>query len=198
MAKKEDTTYDKIERSLYRDIEDTNNSLTEREQAIRKRMMLCVSMKMESPLIEDTKIVEFLMHGCGGAAERVSQSQAYRDVGMLNRLVGNISLAAKNWYRYQIVEGAKAAYNLAMDRGDAKGAAAALDKIGKYTQCDKDDNKFDFSKMIPPSFEPSDEITLLDGIEPIDDLENRRKELRALAGGIKIDAEDTTFTEIKE
>ena len=46
---------------------------------------------------------------------------------------------------------------------------------------------------IPPSFEPSDDITILEGLEPIDNLEERRKELRELARsmakGKAVDAE---------
>lgn len=179
MATKE-TTYDRIERALYKDPDDSTY-LTAREQEIKKRMMLCVAKKMDSPLIEDADIVSYLMHGCGGNATPVSQSQAYRDVAMMNRLVGNIQLAAKSWYRYMIVEGAKKAYQLAIDNGDAKGAAANLDKIGKYTMADKEDNRFDYDKMIPPSFEPSDDATLIEGIEPIENLEERRRELRRLA-----------------
>ncbi|OCR37300.1 hypothetical protein AC141_24430 [Bacteroides fragilis] len=99
---------------------------------------------------------------------------------MINRLVGNIQLAAKSWYRYMIVEGGKKAFQLAIDNGDAKGAAAALDKIGKYTRSDKDDDAFDFGQLIPPSFEPSDDVTTLEGIEVIDNLEQRRQELRSL------------------
>jgi hypothetical protein len=123
---------------------------------------------MEEPLIPDTELVNFLLHGCGGNTEPVSQSQAYRDIGMINRLVGNIQLAAKAWYRYMIVEGGKKAFNMAMDKEDAKGAAAALDKIGKYTRSDKEDEKFDYSQLVPPSFEPSDDVTLLEGLEPIE------------------------------
>lgn len=178
---KKDTTYERIERALYKDREEIEQMLSPREQEIRERMMLCVAKKMDSPLVEDSELVTFLMHGCGGNATPVSQSQAYRDIGMINRLVGNIQLAAKNWYRYMIVEGAKKGYQLAIDSGDAKGAAANLDKIGKYTMADKEDNRLDFERMIPPSFEPSDDITLLEGIEPIADLEERRKELRELA-----------------
>lgn len=178
---KKDTTYDRIEHALYKDKGDDSLILTPREQEIKQRMMLCVSKKMSQPLIEDSELVNFLMHGCGGNAEPVSQSQAYRDIGMINRLVGNIQLAAKSWYRYMIVEGAKKGYQLAIDNNDAKGAAANLDKIGKYTMADKEDNRFDYDKMIPPSFEPSDDITLLEGIEPINNLELRRQELRQLA-----------------
>lgn len=109
---KKDTTYERIERALYKDRDEAEQMLTVREQEIRERMILCVAKKMDSPLVEDSELVNFLMHGCGGNATPVSQSQAYRDISMINRLVGNIQLAAKNWYRYMIVEGAKKAISL--------------------------------------------------------------------------------------
>jgi hypothetical protein len=45
---------------------------------------------------------------------------------------------------------------------------------------DKPDNDFDWDQMLPPILEPSNDVTLLEGIEPIDNLEERRKELRTL------------------
>lgn len=177
---KKDPTYERIERALYKDRDGSETSLSEREMEIKARMMLCVSKKMETPLIEDTEIVNFLMHGCGGQAEPISKSQAYRDIGMINRLVGNIQLAAKSWYRYMIVEGGKKAFQLAIDNNDAKGAAAALDKIGKYTRADKEDDSFDYSQLIPPSFEPSDDVTILEGIEPVENLEQYRSDFRSM------------------
>lgn len=181
---KKDSTYERIERALFKDKDESTTLLSGREMEIKKRMMLCVSKKMEEPLIEDTEIVNFLMNGCGGNAEPVSKSQAYRDIGMINRLVGNIQLAAKAWYRYMIVEGGKKAFKIAIDKEDAKGAAAALDKIGKYTRSDKQDDKFDYSQLIPPSFEPSDDVTLLEGLEEIENLEEKRVELRSMFKGI--------------
>lgn len=181
---KKDPTYQRIERALFKDKDEATTILSAREMEIKNRMMLCVSKKMEDPLIEDTELVNFLMHGCGGNAEPVSKSQAYRDIGMINRLVGNIQLAAKAWYRYMIVEGGKKAFRMAIDKEDAKGAAAALDKIGKYTRSDKEDDKFDYSQLIPPSFEPSDDVTLLEGLEQIENLEEKRVELRSLFKGI--------------
>lgn len=193
---KRDTTYDKLERLLFKDADETSVILTESEQNIRLRMMLCVSKKMDTPLIEDIEIVQFLMNGCGGSTPKVSQSQAYRDVAMMNRLVGNITLSAKSWYRYMIVEGAKKAYNMAVAAGDAKGAAACLDKIGKYTMADKDDNRYDYSQMTPPSFEPSDDVTL-SGFAAVENLEARRAELRALTAGdyLRKGAEDAQIDE---
>ena len=181
---KKDPTYERIERALFKDKDEATTLLSPREMEIKKRMMLCVSKKMEEPLIPDTELVNFLLHGCGGNTEPVSQSQAYRDIGMINRLVGNIQLAAKAWYRYMIVEGGKKAFNMAMDKEDAKGAAAALDKIGKYTRSDKEDEKFDYSQLVPPSFEPSDDVTLLEGPEPIENLEEERIRMRSMFKGM--------------
>lgn len=181
---KKDPTYERIERALFKDKDEATTFLSPREMEIKKRMMLCVSKKMEEPLIPDTELVNFLLHGCGGNTEPVSQSQAYRDIGMINRLVGNIQLAAKAWYRYMIVEGGKKAFNMAMDKEDAKGAAAALDKIGKYTRSDKEDEKFDYSQLVPPSFEPSDDVTLLEGLEPIENLEEERIRMRSMFKGM--------------
>ena len=180
---KKDPTYERIERALFKDKDESTTLLSPREMEIKKRMMLCVSKKMEEPLIPDTELVNFLLHGCGGNTEPVSQSQAYRDIGMINRLVGNIQLAAKAWYRYMIVEGGKKAFNMAMDKEDAKGAAA-LDKIGKYTRSDKEDEKFDYSQLVPPSFEPSDDVTLLEGLEPIENLEEERIRMRSMFKGM--------------
>lgn len=176
-----ETTYDRIERALFKCRDESVQVLSLKEQAIKERMMLVVSKRMDDPFVEEKDLVDFLMHGCGGLTEPVSQSQAYRDVSMANRLVGNIQLSAKSWYRHMIVEGAKAAYKMAMEKGDAKGAASALDKLGKYTRSDKEDDALDFSQMVPPSFEPSDDVTLLEGVERIDNLEERRRELRKLA-----------------
>ena len=54
-----------------------------------------------------------------------------------------------------IIEGAKKAFDIAKTNEDAKGMAAALDKIGKYTMADKPDNDFDWQQMIPLDIEPS-------------------------------------------
>ena len=181
MKDNRESTYERIERALFKSREEGFQMLTAKEMAIKERMMLVVAKRLENPLTEDKELVNFLIGGCGGVVDKVSQSQAYRDVAMANRLVGNIQLSAKSWYRYMIVEGAKAAYNLAIEKGDAKGAASALDKLGKYTRSDKEDDALDFSQMLPPSFEPSDDVTLLEGVERIDNLEERRRELRKLA-----------------
>lgn len=175
-----DDGFKKIESVLYLPDSEASQLLSPAENERRKRWMFCISQKMEDPLIPDKKLVEILTTGMDGIFEAVVQSTAYRDLAAVSKITGNIQLATKNWYRYMIIEGAKKAYDTAKIANDGKGMAAALDKIGKYTMADKPDNEFDWDKMQPPVLEPSNDVTLLENIEQIDNLEERRKELRSL------------------
>ena len=142
--------------------------------------MVCVAKIMDEPMIQDKDMVKFLMNGCGGKTEQVGQSQAYRDIAAIRKILGNIQLASKSWYRYIIIEGAKEGFDIARVERDAKGMASCLDKIGKYTRADREDDPFDFSQLIPPSFEPTNDVTVMEGFEKIDNLEEERKKFREL------------------
>jgi hypothetical protein len=183
---------DKVVKHLYDDVATLQGVLTPSELKMKTRFMLCVTRKLDNPLTSDRDLVTYLMSGCGGLAEPVGQSQAYRDIAAINMITGNIQLASKNWMRHMIVEGAKDIYQKALNRNDFKGAAAALDKLGKYTRCDKEDDAMDWSEMLPPVFEPSDDITLIDGLDVMDgkDIEKERKRLRSLFNRLSTDAQD--------
>ena len=174
--------------------------LTAQEVQAKRRYELCITRRMDNPLTLDRDLVEYLQQGCDGIVEPVSKSQAYRDVAAITRITGNIALASKNWYRHLIIEGAKEIYAMAMRKEDSKGAAAALDKLGKYTRCDKDDEAMDWSEMLPPVFEPSDDLTLIEGLKaiPTDELEARRKHLRELFLGLGSQAEEAKYEEVSD
>lgn len=174
------TIYDKIKLHLYEDTETALKYLTPTEIEVKKRVMLCVSKLMDEPMLPDKELVEFLIHGCAGQCDRIGQSQAYRDVAAIRGIIGNIKLSSKAWYRYIIVEGAKEGFEIARKNKDAKGMAACLDKIGKYTRADKEDDPFDFSQMLPPSFEPTDDVSVMEGFKKIDNLEEERQAFRNL------------------
>lgn len=178
---KELTSYDKIEMVLFKGREDAAAYLSDRELMQKERWMLCVSKLLEDPIMMDQNLVTFLTGGCGGLCAPVSQATAYRDVAAIKRLVGNIQLANKNWYRHIIIEAAKEGIKIAKEAKDPKGIAANVDKIGKYTRADKEDDEIDRSGWQPPVFEPSDDVTLLgDEFKPIPNLEEERKTFRAL------------------
>lgn len=177
---KELNVYEKIQQHLYEDTETALQYLTPTEIEIKKRVMVCVAKIMDEPMIQDKDMVKFLMNGCGGKTEQVGQSQAYRDIAAIRKILGNIQLASKSWYRYIIIEGAKEGFDIARVERDAKGMASCLDKIGKYTRADREDDPFDFSQLIPPSFEPTNDVTVMEGFEKIDNLEEERKKFREL------------------
>lgn len=178
---KEFTTYDKIATVLFKGHEEAANFLSNRELAQKDRWMLCVSKLLEDPMTADKEIVSFLIGGCGGNCEPVSTATAYRDLASIRRLVGNVQLAAKNWYRYMVIEAAKEGIRIAREAKDPKGIAANADKIGKYTRSDKEDDEIDRTGWEPPCFEPSDDVTLMgDDFKPIPNLEEERKSFRAL------------------
>lgn len=197
MAKTQLSVYEKIEFSLFKSVDESRLELTSKDMEVKKRILICVSKKMDNPLMQNSDLVRFLMDGGsitqiekdeeGAESETVtpmlfnpvSQAQAYNDIAGITKIVGNISLSAKSWYRYMIVEGCKKGYEIAVTDRDPSGIAANMDKIGKYTRADKEDDAFDYSQMLPPSFEPTDDVTVLEGMEEIADLETERSNFRA-------------------
>lgn len=184
--------FKKIESSLFLKESEACQMLSPRENERRKRWVFCLSKKMENPLMEDKMLVDELIVGFAGLFSPVEKSTAYRDIAAVHKLIGNIRLASKNWYRYMIIEGAKKAYRIAEEKEDGKSMAAALDKIGKYTMADKPDNDFDWSQMIPLDIEPAADPDLLENVEQIENIDQRRRELRALfKQNLKSEAVDT-------
>lgn len=169
----------KIEQVLFLSEQEASQTLTPTQLERKNRLMLGVSKKMDNPMISDKELVDFFTTGCDGICNKVTLSTAYRDVAALTKMFGNIQLAAKSWYRYIIIEGAKEAFKIGKSMNDSKGMSAALDKIGKYTRADKEDDGFDFELLEKPSFEPTDDVTIL-GIEEIPNLEAERQRLRNL------------------
>lgn len=184
----------KIESALFLPDHEASSLLSPRENERRKRWAFCISQRMDDPLIPDRILVQQLEAGLPGVFNPVHKSTAYQDIAAVGKIAGNIQLAAKNWYRYMIIEGAKKAYEIAEAKQDPKGMTAALDKIGKYTMADKPDNDFDWSQMIPLDIEPSADADLLENIDPIENVDQRRKELRdLLKSNLKSNATDAEF-----
>lgn len=172
----------KIEESLYLPDSEAALILSARENERRKRLLHCISQRMENPLIPDKMLVDQLVSGLSGIFSPVNTSTAYRDISAVTKITGNIQLSAKNWYRYMIIEGAKEAFDIAKSKQDGKAMASALNVIGKYTMADRPDNDMNWDEMIPIDIEPSADADLLENIEQIDNIDERRKELRELFG----------------
>lgn len=153
-------------------------NLSASETEIRQRWRLSVTEYLNEPSLTDAELIKFIAEGCGGFTQRITRQQAYRDLSVIKSIVSKVTNASKEWWRYTVTEMAKEAYSVAKKANDAKGMAMAADKIGKYQRVDQiDDNGINFDEMIPPNFEFTSDVTLLN-IKQVPDLEARRRELR--------------------
>jgi hypothetical protein len=178
---------EKIKRNLFLPKELIEEKLSTAEEQRRQRVMLCITRKMDDPILSDKELVDFLMSGCGGICRPIAASQAYRDILVINQITGNIQLASKDYERYMVVETAKKQIAACRDK-DPKAVAALLKVIVMARALDKDDNETLLDQMLPPNFEPvADASVLGENVKRIKDADKRREELRALFNSPQIE-----------
>ncbi len=178
------TFFEKLQLYLF-DEEDkipSYHAFSEQELKIKKRYANVFAYWIDKPTLSDKKIVQYIMSEFG-----IKKTQAYRDVNNIKILLGNVRNAAKEWQRYKLIAMLDKAYEIAERRKDVKAMILAADKLGKYTQLDKEDTmKIPFDEIVPPSWEITGDVTVL-GIKPIPNLEEKKKQLREKYGGTLIE-----------
>ncbi len=190
-------TKDKIYLHLFKSDEEAGKHLTAHEMEIKRRWMAVYSKWLDDPFLSVRDMVHFIMAGGDGAFKKVDRSAAYNDVEIVQGLLGNMKNATKSWIRHLVYESSMQALKWAQQAQDAKSVAVINDKLIKAFNLDKDDiDPMDWDKMIPPNFEPTDDVTVLN-IDPIDNIEERRRELRKRFG-IKTDIIDAEIIQEDE
>ena len=117
----------------------------------------------------------------------MSRSQAYRDIHNVKVLLGNVRNATKEWHRYKLIAMLDKAYEFAERNRDAKGMIMAADKLGKYTQLDKEDTqKIPYDEIVPQPFEITDDVSVL-GLKPIENLKEKQRKMREKYGAALIE-----------
>lgn len=184
---------DKFRDVLFTDLRDEKmKELTPVEREQLKRYRFCFTESLENPTIPDTQLRDFLM-----SEFNISESQAYRDIGNIRILLGNIRNAGKEWIRYLVNETLKDAIEKAKDSGKIKEQILAADKLGKYNRLDKEDAlEIPWDEIIPISVEPTSDPTVLKGVKP---LKNKEEEIEKMYKKYKgeIEIEYTDYEEVK-
>ncbi len=199
MKKTEVALIDKINKHLFESSETAEQSLSPSEMQIKIRWMALYAKNLDNPLMTTTKKIEFLQSGGSGTFAPVSLATAYSDIRAINHLLGNIQTAHKNWIRHVFTEKLLEVISKTEDDEDKYNVIYALDKLGKYWKLDKDDaDHVDFSKIIPPSFEPSDDITLVKGVVKIENIDEYRKCLRQRLGVTTKNIQDAQIIEFSD
>jgi len=173
MADFAEDNFDKIQKSLFSEDEAELEKLSDRDKRIRERYITAFSSWLDNPTYTDKQMMNFITRQFD-----VSVRQAFRDLGVIKTMLGNVRNANKEWHRHVVIQMCQEAYNLAKKRNDAKAMALAADKLGKYTRCDQlEAEALPWDQIIPPSFEPSSDISIL-GFKPDPDIERKRAKLR--------------------
>ncbi len=182
-------TFNKIQKYLFDDdIPITEIQFTPHELEIRNRYRHIFTYWLEKSTLSDKKIVQYIMHEFG-----LSKTQAYRDLLSIKVLLGNVKNAAKEWHRYKLLQMVDETYQLAKDKRNPVAMAAVIDKLGKYTQLDKEDQeRIPYDEIVPQNFEPSGDVSVM-GIKPIKNLKEKQKAMRKKYSGTLI--EDIEYTE---
>jgi len=172
MPKKDITLADKIWITLYKKPDEVDITFTPGELEIKKMYEDVFAKWLDDPLIQDKDMLFYLEND-----HHRSRSQAYRDIVNIKSVLGNVKNATKEWHRFTVIETLKDAIKRAKAKKDYYGMIMAADKLGKYTKLDKEEaEEIPWHEIIPPEFEPTDDVTVL-GLEKIPNLSERRKKL---------------------
>jgi hypothetical protein len=168
-----------------------------REQDVVIRFRAAFTKWISEPHLRDVQMLNFLQQGFG-----ISERQAYRDLPLIKALVGNITVAAKEFQRHRANEMILKGFEIARDAEsnlEIKQALAmirageALVKVHKLDKNDLDIRPFD--DIVPLELEPSTDVSVI-GRKRIENLEELKRKLRAKYGGEPI--QDVEFTEIDD
>lgn len=173
---------DKFRNVLFSDISENETLLpVERDQL--KRYRAAFHLSLENPSMPDTRLRDFLMNEFF-----ISESQAYRDIGNIRILLGNVRNAGKEWIRYLVNETLKKAIEDADDKKYLKERIAAAGLLGKYNRLDKEDAlEIPWDEILPQDIEPTSDPTVLSSkVKP---LQNKEEEIRKMYEKYKGDIE---------
>jgi hypothetical protein len=137
---------------------------------------------LDKPEMSEPDIVTLIINQFG-----LTRAQAYREMYEIRLILGSVNVAAKEFQRYRAnqminngykkVAEAKNKLEVEMGKGMIMGGKAMAD-VNRLNKLDPEEIPFD--KIIPPSFEPSADISLLKlkNISP-SNIRNRFAELDA-------------------
>lgn len=168
-----------------------------REQDMVIRYRAAFTKWLSEPHLRDVQMIHYLI-----TEFDLSERQAYRDLPMVKSLIGNVTIAGKEFQRHRANEMILKGYEIAKDAAsnmEVKQAMAmirageALVKVHKLDKNDLDVRPFD--DIIPLELEPSTDVSVI-GRKKIDNLDELKRKLRKKYGGEPI--QDVDYTEVND
>lgn len=164
--------YDKLHLHLFEGKSIAESYLTEPELEVKRRVEAMFAKLLDDPTISEKSLRNFIVQEFG-----VNERTTYRDLALVKSLFGNFKKTSKEYYRHRVISVLEWAIEEAKNKKDYFGVIAAADKIGKYTRLDQNDiDEVPWEEIIPPSFEPTNDIEVL-GFKRDPNIKDRIKKL---------------------
>jgi len=161
---------DKIHNQLF--LEETEE-LTDFERKMILRYNAAFTIWLNNPTITDRQMVTHLVKNYD-----IGKTQANQDIRNIKYLLGNVNNAAKEWQRYKVIYMIDEAYKIAKAAKNPIAMAALIDKLGKFTNLDKEDAKEKpWDQIIPQPFEPTSDPSVI-GIKPIPNIREKMERMK--------------------
>ena len=162
--------------------------ITPAKAEIKRRYEAGFAFSLDHPALGDAAIRDYLIRNF-----KITRSQAYRDIAEIKKYLGNVKNAGKEWHRHTVVEMLKRAYAMALKKKDYTAMITAAAQLGKYTKVDKEDAAdIPWDKIIPPSWEPTGDISVLNIKNPPD---NDKRKAALMKKYLSEDVVEIEFTE---
>lgn len=172
---------------------------SEAELKVVDRFKAAITKWYDDPLMSEFEIRNFLVNMFG-----ISESQAYRDIPKIKFLFGTVNTTSKEFHRMRANKMIDEAYkeisesdsNLEVKKAEAKiKAAGTYAKINKLEKDDQFAPRWDEIQI--PDYSPTSDVSVMPGLKPIANLEERKHQLRVKLGLMR-EVEDVAFDEVKK
>lgn len=163
---------DRIFEVLFQGEGERRIDLTPKELATKQYVEDCYTKWLSMPQLTDQQMRNYLMQ-----QYHITTGKASQIVRATQMVCGTVTTASKEWHRYTVIHMLKTAAQRAMENDDYNAVIRVADVLGKYTGLDKSElTPVDWESIVPPSFEPTVDATVL-GIETVQDVREVRAKL---------------------
>jgi len=174
-------TKERIFNYLFKD----EKNLTAYDNLLKQKYEAVFAKWLDDPYITDTEMRKYVMKKWG-----VTYTSAYQTINAVKQMLGNVSIAAKEWQRYTAVEMIKSGYTIIKEAKEkidvlrGEGLIKAGLALCKITKLDKEDIELPpWDEIKPLNIEPTGDVSVL-GMQKTENLNELQRRMRKKYGFI--------------
>ena len=197
MPKEKDKFLEKLHEFFFSGKEEQIEEFTNDQQAVVIRYRGIFSKWLSDPSLSDSMMVKFIQTTFG-----VCENLAYKDIGRVKVIIGNVENASREFQRYRATEMILKGYEMAatattqLEVKQAQIMIKAGEAIGRIYMLDKNViGPIPWDDIVPMELEPSTDISVI-GRKPMKNLEEVQARLRKKYGSPKV--EDVPFEDVSD